>query len=56
MHFLRIKKASSIHDKSPISFTVTGFANPTIFGVSCAVKICGVGDFGTSFHKPKIIS
>ena len=39
------KKAGSIHDKSPISFTVTGFANPTISAVSCAVKICSVGNF-----------
>jgi hypothetical protein len=39
------KKAGSIDDKSLISFTVIGFANPTISADTCAVKICNVGNF-----------
>ena len=42
--FSPYKKAGFIHDKSLISFTVTGFANPTISANSCAVKICNVGN------------
>ena len=50
MQFLRTKKAGSIHDKSLISFTITGFANSIISADSYAVKICSVGNFRNSFH------